>query len=209
MTIPLLKISSFRASACATAGSESLENPNNRARPLGVYDLEVSHTKAARCRTGMSRAATSPARGVTSGSKCKSAQHRRSSSSVIVRRGPELNRPSGGKNKRLPAWSFWHRLLQFCRRHRYFTGRCGWSPWTRIEDRIFFNDTLWNGFQSWGFQGAASRTNDAERSAQLERRMRDDQEEYWRAYQILNHIVEQAGPTPLGKKAAERAVFCL
>jgi len=71
MTIPLLKISSFRASACATAGSESLENPNNRARPLGVYDLEVSHTKAARCRTGMSRAATSPARGVTSGSKCK------------------------------------------------------------------------------------------------------------------------------------------
>jgi len=50
---------------------------------------------------------------------------------------------------------------------------------------------------------------DAERSAQLERRLRDDQEEYWRAYQILNHIVEQAGPTPLGKKAAERAVFCL
>jgi len=77
------------------------------------------------------------------------------------------------------------------------------------EDRIFFNDTLWHGFQSWGFQGAASRTNDAERSAQLERRLRDDQEEYWRAYQILNHIVEQAGPTPLGKKAAERAVFCL
>src|SRR5437879_7444522 len=31
----------------------------------------------------------------------------------------------------------------------------------------------------------------AERSAQLERRLRDDQEAYWRAYQILNHIVEQ------------------
>jgi hypothetical protein len=43
----------------------------------------------------------------------------------------------------------------------------------------------------------------------MERRLRDDQEEYWRAYKILNGVVEKAGPTPLGKRAAARAITCL
>jgi hypothetical protein len=75
------------------------------------------------------------------------------------------------------------------------------------EDGIFFNDTLWQGFQDGVVRGASA--DDAGRSAQLERRLRDDQEEYWRAYQILNRVVSQAGPTPLGKKAASLAISCL
>jgi hypothetical protein len=79
------------------------------------------------------------------------------------------------------------------------------------EDGIFFNDTLWHGFQDGVLKGtvSASGTESAGRAAELERRLRDDQEEYWRAYQILNRVVRQAGPTPLGKKAAARAIFCL
>jgi len=77
------------------------------------------------------------------------------------------------------------------------------------EDEIFFNDTLWHRFQTAGFYMGANITDDRELSARLERRLRDDQEEYWKAYQILNQVVEQAGATPLGKKAAERAILCL
>jgi hypothetical protein len=93
------------------------------------------------------------------------------------------------------------------------------------ENGIFFNDMLWDGFQTAGFvygnpdtrepDYAATRTvaalSDDERMrfSQLERRLRDDQEEYWRAYQILNRIVQEAGATPLGRKAAARALFCL
>jgi hypothetical protein len=77
------------------------------------------------------------------------------------------------------------------------------------EDGIFFNDTLWQGFQNGVLSGAVSLSDDSEGGAQLERRLRDDQEEYWRAYQILNRVVAQAGPTPLGKQAAERAIYCL
>jgi len=77
------------------------------------------------------------------------------------------------------------------------------------EDEIFFNDTLWHRFQTAGFYMSANATDDSDLSARLERRLRDDQEEYWKAYQILNQVVEQAGATPLGRKAAERAILCL
>jgi hypothetical protein len=43
----------------------------------------------------------------------------------------------------------------------------------------------------------------------VERRLRDDQEEYWRAYKILNEVEKKAGPTPPGKRAAEHAITCL
>jgi hypothetical protein len=80
---------------------------------------------------------------------------------------------------------------------------------------VFFNDRLW-----WGFQRAAFTTLEnhafpkppAERLPQvqeLERKLQDDQEEYWRAYKILNGIVSRAGPTPLGKQSARRAIVCL
>ena len=77
------------------------------------------------------------------------------------------------------------------------------------ENGILFNDTLWHGFQNGVLSGAASQSDDPDRDAQLVRRLRDDQEEYWRAYQILNRVVAQAGPTPLGKQAAARAIYCL
>jgi hypothetical protein len=92
------------------------------------------------------------------------------------------------------------------------------------EDKIFFNDTLWSGFQRFAFinpspdapEGSVivqNRTGltkeEAARFDQLDRRLRDEQEEYWRAYQILNAIVDRAGPTPLGKKAAQRALISL
>ncbi|HEX4999331.1 MAG TPA: hypothetical protein VFY29_13975 [Terriglobia bacterium] len=92
------------------------------------------------------------------------------------------------------------------------------------EDKIFFNDALWNGFQTWAFISrdpdtdqpdgpagwrAALSPEEVARYRSLERQLRDDQEEYWRAYKLLNQSVEKAGPTPLGRRAAERAIFCL
>jgi hypothetical protein len=43
----------------------------------------------------------------------------------------------------------------------------------------------------------------------LDRRLRDEQEEYWRAYQILDRLRLDAGPTSLGKRAAQKALDCL
>lgn len=75
------------------------------------------------------------------------------------------------------------------------------------EDGIFFNDTVWQHFQNGVLGGASG--DDPEQTLKQERRLRDDQEEYWRAYQILNRVVAEAGPTPLGKQAAEEAIHCL
>jgi len=47
------------------------------------------------------------------------------------------------------------------------------------------------------------------RLSRLEGRLVEQQEEYWRAYRILNQVVQKAGATPLGKKAAQRAIVCL
>ena len=92
------------------------------------------------------------------------------------------------------------------------------------ENRVFFNNMLWRGFQTvafvyrnpdtgkpdWGASSSrALPEEDRTALAQRERQLRDDQEEYWRAYKILNGIVEQAGSTPLGRRAAARAVTCL
>jgi len=89
------------------------------------------------------------------------------------------------------------------------------------ENGIFYNDMLWNGFQTSAFVYKnreqaiyTARTDrlsrgEVARLSRLEARLVEQQEEYWRAYRILNRIVQQAGPTPLGKKAAQRAVVCL
>jgi hypothetical protein len=50
---------------------------------------------------------------------------------------------------------------------------------------------------------------EANRFKQLERDVRDQQEEYWRAYLILNNIVERVGHTALGRKSAREAIVCL
>jgi hypothetical protein len=42
-----------------------------------------------------------------------------------------------------------------------------------------------------------------------ERRIRDDQEERWKAYHILAAVVDQAGYTELGKAAVLKAIRCL
>src|SRR5262249_21975007 len=88
---------------------------------------------------------------------------------------------------------------------------------------IFFNDTLWVGFQTWAFifgdpdaskSGGASHASELtaqerQRFASDERVFRDRQEEYWRAYQILNDIVAKSGRSELGRLAGNRAIACL
>jgi hypothetical protein len=82
---------------------------------------------------------------------------------------------------------------------------------------------VWHHFQTWtftpdtdtreGFFGEfnyrALTTDEASQYRKQERQFRDEQEEYWRAYRIFNGIVQQAGHTDLGRKAATRALFCL
>lgn len=89
---------------------------------------------------------------------------------------------------------------------------------------IFFNDMLWHGYQTWSFVKSSfddSGNEDNPKGDQgftreerefflkQERALRDDQEERWRAYNILNGVVEQAGKTELGRRAALKALRCL
>jgi hypothetical protein len=92
--------------------------------------------------------------------------------------------------------------------------------------RIFFNDMLWGGFQTWSFikpyaeevldrfsynSGGSQGLTCKERElfVKLERGIRDDQEERWRAYGILNGVMEKTGHTDLGRRAAVKALRCL
>src|SRR5262249_33561285 len=66
------------------------------------------------------------------------------------------------------------------------------------ENGVYFNDALWGGMQTYVFQAATdSRFTRAERDAQiaLERKLKDDQEERWRAYLILRELVRDSGRT--------------
>jgi hypothetical protein len=65
------------------------------------------------------------------------------------------------------------------------------------------NDKIWSGWQ----RGALSAENkngftQSERAAQigLERKLKDDQEEYWRAYLILRGVIQDAEKTEQGRK---------
>jgi hypothetical protein len=64
------------------------------------------------------------------------------------------------------------------------------------QERIYFNDQLWNGLQRYALTDG-------------ERKLKDDQEERWRAYLILRDVVRDSGKTALGRKAARLAVSCL
>jgi hypothetical protein len=82
--------------------------------------------------------------------------------------------------------------------------------------QVFFNDMIWYGHQDWTFigdgflstaRGLAPR--EIERFQKLERRVKDEQEERWRAYLILAPIVETGGLKDLRKRAAIKAIRCL
>src|SRR5260370_5067768 len=80
------------------------------------------------------------------------------------------------------------------------------------SNRVYFNDALWLGFQRYAlFASNESRVTREERQALMasERKLKDDQEELWRAYLILRDVVRDAGKTDLGSKAAKLAIRCL
>jgi len=82
----------------------------------------------------------------------------------------------------------------------------------RNPERVYFNDTLWHQFQNHALTVESDvRLTKAERDSFVsgERNLRDQQEERWRAYLILNGIVERSGNTALGRKAARLALRCL
>jgi hypothetical protein len=79
-------------------------------------------------------------------------------------------------------------------------------------DRIYFNDALWGGYQRYALVGSSdSRLTREERRTLMdtERKLKDDQEERWRAFLILRDVVRDEGKTPLGRQAARLAVRCL
>jgi len=79
-------------------------------------------------------------------------------------------------------------------------------------DGIYFNDTLWGRLQRYALYGDIdSRFTREEHQAQIdaERKLRDDQEERWRAYLILRGVVQDAGKTDLSRKAAQLAIQCI
>ena len=83
---------------------------------------------------------------------------------------------------------------------------------TENDERIYFNDRLWSMLQTYaivGDQDASFTKAERERQLAMERKLRDDQEERWHAWQLFRQVVQEAGPTPLGKKAAQRAVVNL
>ena len=70
---------------------------------------------------------------------------------------------------------------------------------------VYFNDALWWGHQRYALIGdMETRFTKEEREQQiaLERELRDQQEEHWRAYKILREVMEREGKTALGRKAA-------
>ena len=77
---------------------------------------------------------------------------------------------------------------------------------------IYFNDALWGGLQRYALTAANdSRLTREERDTLLagERRLKDEQEERWRAYLILRDVVQDAGKTDLGRKSARLGLRCL
>src|SRR5579863_594828 len=80
------------------------------------------------------------------------------------------------------------------------------------QERIYFNDQLWNGLQRYALTASGdSRLTREERQTQTanDRKLKDDQEERWRAYLILRDVVRHSGKTALGRQAARLAIGCL
>jgi hypothetical protein len=79
-------------------------------------------------------------------------------------------------------------------------------------ERIYFNDSVWQGLQRYALIAATdTRLNRRERQAQIaaERKLRNDQEERWRAYNLLREVVRSDAPAELRERAARLALRCL
>jgi hypothetical protein len=79
-------------------------------------------------------------------------------------------------------------------------------------NKIYFNDRVWNMFQSDALvAGAEYRLNAAERNLLLEqeRELRDSQEELWRGYLILREVIAESSDLPLRRRAAVQALNAL
>jgi tetratricopeptide (TPR) repeat protein len=79
-------------------------------------------------------------------------------------------------------------------------------------NRVYFNDALWGGYQRYALIASTdSRLTGEERRVMMEgeRKLKDDQEERWRAYLILREIVQRQGKAELGRKSAVLALQCL
>jgi len=87
---------------------------------------------------------------------------------------------------------------------------------------VFYNDMLWHGLQRYAFtnfhmEPSYGNSTDVQELTQQEQeffqqqaqRVREEQEERWRAYKILATIVKETGPSPLGRRAAKKALACL
>ena len=94
-----------------------------------------------------------------------------------------------------------------------FEAEYGFAAYLRANpDRIYFNDSLWSGYQGYAFQADSdSRLTRSERDALIasERKLKDDQEERWRACLILRDVVRQAGNSEVGKRSATLAIRTL
>jgi len=86
------------------------------------------------------------------------------------------------------------------------------------SERVFFNDLLWFGFQRYAYLSSPSNRDgkpallgdEASRALlENERRFKDAQEERWQAYLVLDQVVEGAGHSRLGVRAAWKAIECL
>jgi len=84
-------------------------------------------------------------------------------------------------------------------------------------ERILFNDILWHRMQTLSFLRGGPRSyrpavlSETEMSGLVEneRKTRDAQEERWQAFLMLDGIVQEAGGTPFGRRAALKAIECL
>jgi hypothetical protein len=77
---------------------------------------------------------------------------------------------------------------------------------------VYFNNRLWSGFQRYALraeQEARMSRLERERLIAAERQLKDQQEEYWRAYLLLRDVMRESGRTALGRRAAELSLRCL
>jgi hypothetical protein len=86
--------------------------------------------------------------------------------------------------------------------------------------QVFFNDMLWHGYQRYALVDAPpgnllrselDRLDEPTRRELVEgeRRLRDAQEERWRAYQLLAALAREAGPGELRRRATRKALEAL
>ncbi len=83
---------------------------------------------------------------------------------------------------------------------------------SRHPEAIYFNDLLWHGYQTYAMTGSTdSRLTRAERQSTMshERQLKDQQEERWRAYQILREVTRDSSDSALRRKSALLAIECL